>query len=168
MAMSSFASAISSCGTPSFSTERGHRLRGSRNILKTLPSVGANPACRVGLKKRLPSKWSEIGRWRRAPAPLALRRLPSSMSSIRKARQAGAIARELVARHVQLHRQKGVVAADAGHIHHALLAEALLGAGEGRVRDAFVLLQLRGEVVDDLLVGTHPGRPAAVGDGVRD
>src|SRR5882757_9168561 len=139
MAMSSFASAISSCGTPSFSTERGHRLRGSRNILKTLPSVGASPPGRVGLKKRLPSKWSEIGRGRRAPAPLALRRLPSSMSSIREARQAGAIAGEFVARHVQLHREKSVVAADAGHIDHALLAEALLGAGKGRLGNALGL-----------------------------
>jgi hypothetical protein len=38
-----------------FSTQSGHRLRGSRNILKTLRSVGSDPLGKVGLKNRLPS-----------------------------------------------------------------------------------------------------------------
>src|ERR1700674_30550 len=69
-ALSSIASVALSCGTPLFSTERGHRLRGSRNILKTLLIAGSARPGRVGLKKRLPSKWSEIGHARAASAIL--------------------------------------------------------------------------------------------------
>jgi hypothetical protein len=53
----SFAPSISfSRGTPMFSTQAGHRLRGSRTILRVLRREGAKSFGRVGLKKRLPSK----------------------------------------------------------------------------------------------------------------
>jgi hypothetical protein len=41
-----------------------------------------------------------------------------------------------MARHVELHGEERVVAADARHIDDALPAEALLGFGKGRVGDA--------------------------------
>src|SRR5471030_2729326 len=69
-AISSIVRGTLSCGTPLFSTERGHVARGSRHILKTLASVGAESLGSDGLKKRLPSKWSEIGQARFTPEPL--------------------------------------------------------------------------------------------------
>ena len=53
----SFAPSVSfSRGTPLFSTHAGHRLRGSRTILRVLHREGAKSFGKVGLKKRLPSK----------------------------------------------------------------------------------------------------------------
>ena len=69
------------------------------------------------------------------------------MSLVREARQAGTSAREFVAGHVQLNRQERVIAADAGHIDHTLLSEALLGSIEDRVRYAFISLKFSREVI---------------------
>src|SRR5262245_50993404 len=85
-------------------------------------------------------------------------------SSVREARQPRTWAWKLVTRHVQLHRQEGVVAADASHIDHALLAETLLGSIGGRVRNALIFLKLGRKIVDDLFIGAHAvgRRPSAI------
>jgi hypothetical protein len=50
-----------------------------------------------------------------------------------------AVQRSLIPGRVELHREKGVVADDSGHVHYSLCAEARLGALERRVGDLFVL-----------------------------
>src|SRR2546428_13301556 len=104
---------------------------------------------------------SERGASRARPVFLTPRRL------LREPRELLAARRQRIARHVHLRGEKHVVAADAGDIDHAALAELLQRALVRRVGDAPVAVQLHAEVVDDLLILAHSHGSTAVADGLE-